>query len=127
MTDEPVTPRDETPKKGGWGCLWLAVLVIGVPAACTAIASSSGQGSWEPTSREATAVCEDWVREKLKAPSSAEFSGATASGYGAGPYTVSGKVDAQNSFGALIRSSWTCTIEYRASDEKWHGSASLLD
>jgi hypothetical protein len=46
--------------------------------------------------------------KKLKAPSTAEFSGTTATG--GGPWTVTGQVDSQNSFGAMIRSPFGCTV-----------------
>lgn len=51
----------------------------------------------------AISQCEGEVKERLKAPSTAKFeSNAT----GGGPWTVTGTVDAENSFGAMIRSSY---------------------
>jgi hypothetical protein len=119
-------PRDESDKKSGlgWGCLGIVALVIGVPVACTIAYSGAGSSDWAPSAIEARNICEDWVREQLKSPSSADFNDGSVTGAGAGPYTITGTVDAQNSFGAMLRSDWTCTIEYRA-DEKWHGSADV--
>jgi hypothetical protein len=68
----------------------------------------------------ASVMCEQFVEERLKAPSSADFSGVfdtTVSGSG-NDYTVRGYVDAQNSFGAMIRSDYTCEIRDSGND-KW--------
>lgn len=132
MNDVAPEPAEGTPstteappKKGSplWGCLGLAVLVIGLPVAC-AIASSGGGSSWEPTAFEARSICEDWVRDKLKAPATADFTDGDETG-GPTAYTITGTVDAENSFGAMLRTTWSCDIEYRASDEQWHGNATL--
>jgi hypothetical protein len=55
-------------------------------------------------------ACERYVAAQLKAPSTAEFTDTEATGIGA-QRTVSGSVDAQNGFGAMIRSSFTCDVE----------------
>jgi hypothetical protein len=47
------------------------------------------------------------VKARLKAPATARFSGETVE-HTAGYDGVTGDVDAQNSFGALIRSHYTC-------------------
>lgn len=110
-------------KSSAKGCLWIVAALILLPAAC--IATTSGGGSkWEPTAFEARSICEDWVKDRLKAPSSAKFTDGAESG-GGGKYTISGSVDAQNSFGAMIRSTWTCDIRYDTSTEKWRGSATV--
>lgn len=96
------------------------------PVGCTmANLNHGGASDWEPTTREARGICEDWVRDKLKAPATAHFQDGAESG-AAGRYTIAGTVDAENSFGADVRTSWSCTINYSDSDEKWHGSATLL-
>lgn len=105
------------------GCLGVLVLVVGLPVACTAL-SMGGGSSWEPTGAEARSICEGWVRDQLKAPSTARFQDGTTSG-GPTAYTVTGTVDAQNGFGGTVRTGWSCTVEYRDSDEQWHGRATL--
>jgi len=55
--------------------------------------------------------CEDYVREYLKAPSTANFSSYTETtvvDQGAGHYAVIGWVDSQNSFGAKLRMNYIC-------------------
>lgn len=70
--------------------------------------------STEQLSRSAYSECKYAVEGYLKAPSTADFpwydpSYVSASG---NKYTVSAYVDAQNSFGAMVRSVWTCTAYY---------------
>ena len=72
-----------------------------------------GCGESEPSAedirRDAVRVCEEeFIPPRLKAPATAEYD-LTASG-GPVTYTVSGTVDSENSFGAKIRSTWTCTV-----------------
>jgi hypothetical protein len=55
---------------------------------------------------ELETTCQMAVRENLKSPSSAKFIGVPVSD---GTY-IRGEVDAQNSFGAVIRNSFRCTI-----------------
>lgn len=59
-------------------------------------------------------ACEDFVEDLLKAPSTADFSGYFGSSVSqtGNRYTVRGTVDAENSFGAAIRSNFTCTVRY---------------
>lgn len=57
-------------------------------------------------------ACQTWVKEQLKAPASAHFSGVTASRSDSGLWTVTGSVDSQNSFGAELRSSWHCLARH---------------
>lgn len=68
------------------------------------------------TGSEAAAwtACERFVSEQLKAPSTAEFSGfdTQISDLGNGRYVVRGYVDAENSFGAMIRNDYLCRVEH---------------
>jgi len=57
---------------------------------------------------EVIAQCEDQVKERLKAPSTAKFDNEEASG--SGTWTVTGTVDSQNSFGAMLRADFRCTV-----------------
>jgi hypothetical protein len=54
------------------------------------------------------------VRSELKAPSTASFpcyDNSFVTDNNDGTYTVSSYVDADNSFGAKIRSNWNCTVD----------------
>lgn len=66
-------------------------------------------------------ACKNYVEDQLKAPSTADWpflppyepqlSGTT--------YTIRGYVDAQNSFGAMIRTNWTCKVRYNAPNKNY--------
>lgn len=72
----------------------------------------------EPSSTEAGLVCEQFVKDRLKSPSTASFSGTAAYGIGGG-YSATTTVDSQNSFGATLRSTWTCEVAWSEGNEKW--------
>lgn len=85
--------------------------------------SACSSSSAKDRSYEARSACQDWVKDKLKAPASAEFGGHSVDGGEQGPWTITGWVDAQNSFGAKLRNTWTCTVRLDGSTLK--GSAKL--
>lgn len=63
----------------------------------------------------AAIMCQRFVRNRLKAPSTAKFQpsrSAASKKTGEARYTVTSYVDAQNSFGAMMRNTYTCDIEY---------------
>lgn len=63
----------------------------------------------------AQSACESFVKRTLKAPSTATFAlhhELRIYGYGTGPWTVIGYVDAQNSFGAMLRQNYTCKMHF---------------
>lgn len=62
-------------------------------------------------------VCKDFVKDRLKSPGSATFRNqfeddgeVVVTGSGRGPYTIVSTVDSENSFGASLRSRFTCTV-----------------
>lgn len=59
---------------------------------------------------DARKACEGYVRDSLKSPSSAEFSEAEAEERGEYGFTVSGAVDSENGFGAMIRNQYECKV-----------------
>jgi hypothetical protein len=72
-------------------------------------------------------MAENFIKDQLKAPSTAEFSphGETRVAYNEADdtYTVRGWVDAQNSFGAKLRSKYICTVRNTVGD-RWQASPS---
>ena len=60
----------------------------------------------------AASYCKDFVSGRLKSPSSASFPFLpnSTSHVGDGVYEVHSYVDAQNSYGAVIRTSYTCRV-----------------
>lgn len=79
----------------------IAIIIGGVWTAFNG--SSTG-----PNKYEAIRYCEDQIRDQLKAPSTAKFDSDSSDE--SSPFTVTGSVDAENSFGAMIRSDFQCTV-----------------
>jgi len=70
-------------------------------------------------------VCTQFVKERLKAPATASFRNyfeddgeVQVSGVGDGPYTVISSVDAENGFGANIRTGFVCEVRHTG-DGNW--------
>lgn len=55
----------------------------------------------------AKSACEGAVEQNLKSPTSASYQSTAV---GSGPWTVTGTVNAENSFGAMVRSSYRCSV-----------------
>ncbi len=90
--------------------LFVILLIAGVISIVIVSAVSKNA----PDKASVVVIAEKAVKEKLKSPSTAEFSPmsettATKSG---DTWTVSGWVDAQNSFGATMRNNYTVVIKF---------------
>ena len=82
-------------------------------------------GDGEARKRQAFGVCTDFVKDRLKAPATASFPDysederhVTVIGSEEGPYTVQSSVDSENSFGAKVRTDFTCTVTH-VSGDRW--------
>lgn len=65
-------------------------------------------------------ACKQFIEGGLKAPSTAVFASQSQSDItntGDGSFRVNSYVDAQNSFGAMIRTDFTCTVKYEGGDQ----------
>lgn len=58
----------------------------------------------------AQVACESAVKNMLKAPATASFSSWKRKQNNDGTFSVSGEVDSQNGFGAVLRSRFSCTV-----------------
>lgn len=98
---------------------------FGVPAvifvSCTA--SAINGANREPDEYDAQVQCQEWVKDKLKAPATADFGAISRSGTLASGFTITGTVDAENSFGAKLRNTWVCKI--KASGDQWVGNVAI--
>lgn len=75
----------------------------------------------EHSTASASVMAEELVKQKLKSPGSAKFASVydqQISDLGEGRYRITSYVDSQNSFGALIRTNYVCTVKY-AGENKW--------
>ena len=95
---------------------WIGLALLVGLTAC------GGGDSESDLQYEAKDSCHEWVKEKLKSPATAEFSGDSVTGTG-GDYAIAGNVDSQNGFGAVVRTAWTCTV--RLDGDTWRGSATV--
>jgi hypothetical protein len=105
---------NQSPKRGR-GLAWifagiaLVIVLVGI-----VISSFAEDDPYDPNNRlEVIAQCEARIEEQLKAPTTAEFD-STATGDGT--WTVTGTVDAENSFGANVRSEYQCTVKVTGDD-----------
>lgn len=80
---------------------------------------SSNSDSDSPSDNKflAYSYAEDFVKKKLKSPSTAEFPGTVEKDkhikeLGDGKYKIDSWVDSQNSYGAQIRTNFSCTITF---------------
>jgi hypothetical protein len=94
-------------RKGFVGCLLIIVVAsVGIAFAIKGMASDSGPSN--NGQYEAIAQCEARVENLLKSPGTADFE-TNASGSGSS-WTITGSVDSENGFGALVRSDFQCTV-----------------
>ena len=105
------------PKQKSGGCLpgCLIVFVIIVALGVGTSMCSSSPGAKEDRDRRNASIyaeiaCKDAVKQRLKSPSSAKFHDVSAF-RSAGHYKVTGSVDADNSFGASMRNSFSCDVK----------------
>jgi hypothetical protein len=99
----------------------MACFGLAIAGGCGYLLYRSAGESNGGTRDEAIAACEHFVSEDLKAPSSADFplyrdDRVTNIGK---VYTVSGYVDAENSFGAKLRLNYTCTVKWHPNKKAW--------
>ncbi len=112
------------------GCLGIGALFLGL-AALTAWIGPTTPPRSEPTrtpppldvnaARAAvTVLCEHAVKDRLKAPSSADFPFAHSTqvvSAGANTFRLASYVDAQNSFGATLRTGFVCEARWKGGDQ----------
>lgn len=67
------------------------------------------------------------VEMSLKAPATARFHHELAESTNDGRWVVTGQVDAQNSFGALLRKSYVCTLQYNQQDDTYGIESLTID
>lgn len=126
-TDDDPTEDDEefAPPDPWWRKLIGSVIAFAVIAACVGgwVALDKKDEPWRPDSYGAKAACRTFVKEKLKAPTTADFSDEQVS-QANGTWAVNGYVDSENSFGAKVRAAFQCEMTIDGND--WVGKAVVL-
>lgn len=100
-------------------CLILAIILFGCPATSknNSRISEYTSSSVSNRKRDAWVCAQDIVQSELKSPSTAKFCSyteATVTSLGNDKYKIKGYVDAQNGFGAIIRTKFTVTLTLTA-------------
>lgn len=97
---------------GCLGCLGLFVILLIVGTLCPS--SHSGSSTSDHDGTMAEVMCEKFMKNQLRAPATADFSSSSESAtpMGNDKFVVRGYVDAQNGFGANIRTNYVCTVQY---------------
>jgi hypothetical protein len=98
------------------------ILAVGVIAGLASTGSSgSSSDTEEPGDQKdmATVMCEEFVDRQLKAPGTADYGSLSEATviFEDDVYTVDNYVDAENSFGAKLRSTFTCKVTYEGNDQ----------
>jgi hypothetical protein len=116
-------------KKQGGGLLFISFIILVL--IIIGVSMNRGQQTNKETSNsdlafDAYVMCKQKVEERLKAPSTAEFLPHAASdikrmaGDKRGDmYEVNSYVDAQNSFGAKIRTNFKCSVVHVNKTDGW--------
>jgi hypothetical protein len=101
------------------GGLVFVVLIGSVIYSCSTSSGEDDGADSSDRSGMAEVMCEEFVTDRLKAPSTAEFLGASSVDLtGREQYEVTASVDSQNGFGAMIRTPYVCLVNYEG-DDQW--------
>lgn len=99
-------------------CLFLVIVIlVGVVALLFIIPGSRSREQSGVTASQVYTMCKDAVETQLKAPTTAKFPNLWEIGVGEiegqeNTYRVRAYVDAQNSFGVMIRTNYDCDLRY---------------
>jgi hypothetical protein len=114
----------------------ILIIIIIVVVLCFAIAyamgSNTGSGKPDANGMDASIICENFITSRLKAPTTAKFSDyADDQIYTltdkVNSWRIIGYVDAENSFGAQIRTHYTCDIQYVGGDWSYDSNWTILN
>lgn len=105
------------------GVIALVVVAAVVLQVKETLAPEVAEGCSESFARSAAQAI---VQKNLRAPGSAKFGSDEATKLAECRYKFSGYVDSQNSFGALLRTSFSVTVERDPQGDAWQGSDLML-
>lgn len=125
---QPVIAAPSRPVKKKSNAGLLLVLIVIAACACVFITSTMYGGAGSGTPRPDTADAADafyishqFVERTLRAPSTADFpsyyDGEFVSNLGSGRFRVVSYVDAENAFGAMIRTYYEAVVLYKGNDQ----------
>jgi hypothetical protein len=108
-------------EKIGRGIAWTVAVIVGLSIIGSMLPKSDHADAYS-----AQRMCEEhFVKDQLLSPSSAKFSPDSETNtvsLGENRWTVTGYVDSQNAFGAMLRNRYSCTVRYLG-DEKYRAES----
>ena len=110
--------RQKNKKSGGSDFLKLIGTGILVSIPMLWFTFKNGGTSSKPSVYQAQSDCESAVTGILKSPSSADFGGWQRRENADGTFEISGYVDSQNSFGAMLRAQFSCSVDASGNQAK---------
>ena len=105
--------------KGCMGCLFIIVVIFVIGYFMTKSEPETDEGQADM----AYVMCQEYVKKTLKAPSTADFpwSADYVGIIGEHRFKVQGHVDAQNLFGAMIRTKFVCIVRWEGpGSDNWY-------
>lgn len=128
-TKQASVPKKNTnPKKQNNLVVGIIVFIVIICLCASIFSSSGGGGGGDGDSNKdkvtdhssmASVICKEIVKNSLVAPSTADFpwpSSSDVKRFQNNIYEVRSYVDAQNSFGAMIRNDYYCQLQYTGAD-----------
>jgi len=106
---------------------WVFWAGVGLVGMFVVASNAEGDRPVPGTDSGAFAACTGYVEEQLRSPSTAQFpkvSDATTTSTEQQDWTIRSHVDAQNAFGAEVRTNWRCDVRYLGR-QRWRGTATL--
>lgn len=119
---QPPKPKS---KASTIGCLLIFIIFLVFFVSCTASFSKSVQESASKPKTgspiEAEVMCEQFVKQKLNAPSTAKFSRqkSRVSSDNPNKYITVGFVEAENRLGGTVGAPYRCNITYNPTNDSW--------
>lgn len=112
MTDPTPTGHKASSAAVGFGCLGVIALLV-----FFAVLGSQSSDTTKGNPRDAYLVCQKFVRSRLKSPDSAKFPHSAHEDVRSimideNRFLASAYVDAQNVFGAMLRTRFTCEVTW---------------
>lgn len=94
-----------------WAIMVVSVIIL---VALSGSSDSSSAPSNQDLSTTAYSISQEFVRQTLKAPSTASFPlyDTASKNLGSQTYRIDSYVDAENSYGAKLRNDWEATLTY---------------
>ena len=110
--------RQKNKKSGGSDFLKLIGTGILVSIPMLWFTFKNGGTSSKPSVYQTQSACESAVTGILKSPSSADFGGWQRRENADGTFEISGYVDSENSFGAMLRAQFSCSVDASGNQAK---------